>query len=62
MVAKFSSGGNRTTSTVYANQETETYVHWHLSSHLDFMSVKRMTFDEFIAEQRELLLQSKKSV
>ena len=62
MVAQFNSGGNGTTSTVYANQETETYVHWHLSSHLDFMSAKRMTFDEFIAEQRELLLQSKKSV
>ena len=62
MVAQFNSGGNGTTSTVYANQETETYVHWHLSLHLDFMSVKRMTFDEFIAEQRELLLQSKKSV
>ena len=59
MVAHFNSGGNGTT--VNANQETETYVHWHLSSHLDFMTVIRMTFDEFIAEQREQLLQPNKS-
>ncbi len=32
------------------NQEIETYVHLHLSSYLDFMTDKRMTFDEFIAE------------
>ena len=46
---------------VNANQETETYVHGHLSSHFDFMTVIRMTFDEFIAEQREQLLQPNKS-
>ena len=65
MVAQFHSGGSGTTSTVYANQETETYVYWHSRSHLEFiifMSVKRMAFDEFIAEQKELLLQPKKSV
>ena len=50
MVAQFNSGGNGTAAS--ANQETETYVHWHLSSYLDFMTVKRKTFDEFIAEQR----------
>jgi hypothetical protein len=36
------------------NQETETYVHWHLSSYLDLMTDKQMTFDEFIADQRIL--------
>ncbi len=33
------------------NKKTETYVHWQLSSYLDFMTDKQMTFDEFIAEQ-----------
>ena len=47
-------------TTVNANQETETYVHRYLSSQLDFMTVIRMTFDEFIAEQREQLLQPNK--
>jgi hypothetical protein len=44
------------------NQEIETYVHWHLSSYLDFMTDKRMTFDAFIAEQGMLSLQPKKPV
>ncbi len=35
----------------YDNQETETYVHWHPSLYLGFMTDERMTFDEFIAEQ-----------
>ncbi len=33
------------------NQEIGTYVHWHLSSYLKFMTDKRMIFDDFIAEQ-----------
>jgi hypothetical protein len=44
------------------NQETETYVHWHLSSYLVFMTDKRMTFDEFITEPGILYLQPKKPV
>jgi hypothetical protein len=30
------------------NQEIETYVHWHFSLYLDFMTDKRMTFDELL--------------
>jgi hypothetical protein len=41
------------------NQESETYVQWHLSS---YMTDKRMTFDEFIAEQRKLSWQPTKQV
>jgi hypothetical protein len=44
------------------NQEIETYVHWHLSLYLDFMTDKRMSFDEFIAEHGILSLQPKKQV
>ena len=55
VVLQHNSGGNGTSQkSVHGNQETETYVHWHLNSSLDFMTDKRMTFDEFIAEQRKL--------
>ena len=63
VVSQYNSEGNGTSQkSVYDNQETETYVHWHLNSSLDFMTDKRMTFDEFIAEQRKLSLQPKKPV
>ena len=63
MVLQHNSGGNGTSQkSVHGNQETETYVHWHLNSSIDFMTAERMTFDEFIAEQRKLSLQPKKPV
>jgi hypothetical protein len=63
MVSQHNSAGNDTSKKpVCDNLEIETYVHWHLSSHFDFMTDKRMTFDEFIAEQGILSLQPKKPV
>jgi len=49
-------------SSVHDNPVTESYVQWHLSSYFDFMTDKRMTFDEFIAEHGILSLQPKKPV
>ena len=48
-------------NSVYDNPEKESYAHWHLSSNFDFMTDKRMTFDEFIAEQGILSFEPKKS-
>ncbi len=57
------SGGNGTIQKyVYANQETETYVHWHMDSYFDFMTDRRMTVEEVIQEQRKSLLKLMKSV
>ena len=44
------------------NPEKESYAHWHFSSYFDFMTDKRMTFDEFIAEQGMLSFELKKPV
>jgi hypothetical protein len=61
MLSQHNSAGYGTSKKLVCdNQEIETYVHWHLSSYLDFMTDKRMTFDEFIAEQGTLSLQPKK--
>jgi hypothetical protein len=49
-------------NSVHDNPETESYVHSHLSSYFDFMTDKRMTFDEFIAEQGMLSYEPKKPV
>ena len=49
-------------NSVHDNPVTESYVQWHLSSYFDFMTDKRMTFDEFIAEHGILSLQPKKPV
>ena len=49
-------------NSVYDNPEKESYAHWHLSSYFDFMTDKRMTFDEFIAEQGMLSFELKKPV
>ena len=56
MVAQYDSGGKMTNQIyVFANQET--CVHWDSTLYLDFMTEKRMTFDESIfAEQRKSLL------
>ncbi len=63
MVSQHNSAGYDTSKKpVYDNLEIETYVHWHLSSHFDFMTDKRMTFDDFFAEQGILSLQPKKPV
>ena len=52
VISKYNSGCNGNhQKAVYDNQDTETNVHWHL-----------VTFDEFIAEQRKLLLNPKESV
>ncbi len=49
-------------NSVYDNQEIETCVQWHLSSFFDFMTDKRMTFHEFIAEQGMLSFEPKTPV
>ena len=63
VTAQYNSGGNGTSQKpVYADQRTETDVHWHLYSSFDFMTDNRMTFDEFIAEPWILSLQPKMPV
>ena len=63
VISEYNSGCNGThQKAVYDNQDTETNVHWHLSSYIDFITDNRMTFDEFIAEQRKLSSIPKKSV
>ena len=57
------SGGNGTSQkSVYADQETETYVHWHINSYIDVMTDNRITFEKSIAESRKLSLHPKKPV
>ena len=55
MVSQHNQAGNvmyvTSMNSVHDNPETKSYAHWHLSSYFDFMTDKRMTFDEFIAEQ-----------
>jgi hypothetical protein len=66
MVSQHNQGGNvmyvTSRNSVHDNPETESYVHWHLSSYFDFMTDKRMTFDEFIADQGMLSYEPKKPV
>jgi hypothetical protein len=63
MVSQHNPAGYSTSKKpVYNNQEIETCIHWHLSSYLDFMTDKCMSFDKFIAEQGILSLQPKKQV
>ncbi len=43
----YKSGGNDTHhKAVCDNRDTETDVHWHLNSDIDFMTDNQMTFDE----------------
>ena len=63
LISEYNSGCNGThQKAVYDNQDTETNVQWHLSSYIDLITDNLMTFDEFITEQRKLLLNPKKSV
>jgi hypothetical protein len=53
MVSKFNSGGyGKHHKSLYDNQDTETNVHWHLCSNIDFKT-DWITLDEFIAEHNK---------